>query len=149
MQRATFPAIWSFNYILFLRATAVLVTETPSLGMLKSQWAKPNCMFSCLALCVCLNLKPNQSLTLLLQSGHDLDIREVLQFVSQSDGVVLHLWSTEVAIHGWLGTEGGALEAAAFNGQTTSMRKQFSLISSYLSSLFMTQCFTTEAVLVA
>ncbi|TNN39853.1 hypothetical protein EYF80_049967 [Liparis tanakae] len=41
--------------------------------------------------------------------GHDLDVGEVLQFVSQSDGVVL-----QTSVHGRLGTEAGVPEAAAF-----------------------------------
>lgn len=53
------------------------------------------------------------SLTLLLQTGHHLDVGQVLQFVSQHDGVVLPLCSTEVTVQGGLGTEDGAAEAAA------------------------------------
>lgn len=53
-------------------------------------------------------------LTLLLESGHNLDVREVLQFVLQVDGVVLHLRRAQVTVHGRLRAEGGDLEAAAF-----------------------------------
>lgn len=52
-------------------------------------------------------------LTLLLQTGHHLDVGQVLQLVSQCDGVVLALGSTEVTVQGGLRTEEGAAEAAA------------------------------------
>lgn len=51
------------------------------------------------------------SLTLLLQTGHHLDVGQVVQFVPQCDGVVL--CSTKVTVQGGLGTEDGAAEAAA------------------------------------
>lgn len=55
-----------------------------------------------------------QLLTLLLQPGHNLDISEVLQLVSQSNGVILCLRRSQVAVHGRLRAEGGVPQAATF-----------------------------------
>lgn len=123
MQRAKCPAICSFNYTLFLRARSVLGTGTLSLGLLNlNGQSQPTAQLLHVFL-LSVWIQPSPWLTLLLQSGHDLDVREVLQFVAQHDGVVLHLRSTEVPVHGRLGTEDRAPEAAAFK-QTEKQREK-------------------------